>query len=112
MNEAAMDPREARPSSFAFERSDRVLILAHLGVAYLALFIGAAAGLLQGLQRTGFIKLPTPLGYYQLLTAHGVALALIFTTLFIVGFLFSGTAKTLTGDCILWIGSGPGSALS
>lgn len=84
-------------TTFKFDPKDRNLILAHLGFAFFALFIGAVAGLLQGLQRTGFITLPTPIGYYQLLTAHGVALALIFTTFFIIGYLYSGMAKTLGG---------------
>ncbi|MCZ8521013.1 b(o/a)3-type cytochrome-c oxidase subunit 1 [Paenibacillus mucilaginosus] len=82
---------------FLFDRKDRSLILAHLGIAFLALFIGAIAGLLQGLQRTGFLTLPPPIGYYQLLTAHGVMMALIFTTFFIIGFLYSGVSRTLGG---------------
>ncbi|MBX6395214.1 MAG: b(o/a)3-type cytochrome-c oxidase subunit 1 [Alicyclobacillaceae bacterium] len=97
MNEANRRLREAGAPEAAFERGDRILILAHLGVAFIALLIGTAAGLFQGLQRTGFIKLPAAIGYYQLLTAHGVSLALIFTTFFIIGFLYSGTVKTLGG---------------
>jgi len=85
-------------SHFHFQIGDKRLIQAHLGFAYFALLVGALAGVLQTLQRTGVINLPSSLGYYQLLTLHGVGLALVFTTLFIVGFLFSGVAKTTGGE--------------
>ncbi|MFC7371344.1 b(o/a)3-type cytochrome-c oxidase subunit 1 [Fictibacillus iocasae] len=64
-------------------------------VSFIALFLGATAGLLQTLVRGGVIELPAGIGYYQLLTAHGVLLALIFTTYFIMGFLYAGISKTL-----------------
>ncbi|UYZ13874.1 b(o/a)3-type cytochrome-c oxidase subunit 1 [Brevibacillus sp. WF146] len=85
-------------SDFRFQRNDQLLIQAHIGFAYLALLLGAVAGVLQTLQRTGVITLPSALGYYQLLTLHGVSLALVFTTFFIIGFLFSGVAKTTGGE--------------
>lgn len=84
--------------SFMFNPKDRRLILSHLGVSFVAIFVGAIAGLLQGLQRTGYIDLPAPIEYYQLLTVHGVMMALIFTTFFIIGFLYSGVARTLGGS--------------
>ncbi|MFY0544621.1 b(o/a)3-type cytochrome-c oxidase subunit 1 [Brevibacillus sp. H7] len=84
-------------SHFVFQRNDKLLIQAHIGFAYFALLIGALAGVLQTLQRTGVITLPSALGYYQLLTLHGVSLALVFTTFFIIGFLYSGMAKTTGG---------------
>ncbi|MGO0061170.1 b(o/a)3-type cytochrome-c oxidase subunit 1 [Brevibacillus fluminis] len=83
---------------FRFHPDDNRLIKAHIGFAYLALLIGALAGLLQTLQRTGMIHLPSPIGYYQLLTLHGVSLALIFTTFFIIGFFLSGMAKSTGGE--------------
>ncbi|MCG0314127.1 MAG: cbb3-type cytochrome c oxidase subunit I, partial [Calditerricola sp.] len=76
---------------------DARLCLAYIGVAFVALFLGALAGLLQVLQRTGMIELPAGIGYYQLLTAHGVLLALVLTTYFIIGFFLAGVAKTLGG---------------
>jgi cytochrome c oxidase subunit 1 len=81
-----------------FHPKDRLLILSHLGFSFAAILIGAIAGLLQGLERTGFITLPSPIGYYQLLTAHGVMMALIFTTFFIIGFFYAGVARTLGGS--------------
>jgi cytochrome c oxidase subunit 1 len=95
---------------FQFNASDRKLILAHLGFSFFALLLGAIAGVLQALQRTGFITLPGDIGYYQLLTIHGVMMVLIFTTFFIFGFLYSGLAKTLGGQLLSsantfgWIG--------
>ncbi|MFC4101973.1 b(o/a)3-type cytochrome-c oxidase subunit 1 [Paenibacillus xanthanilyticus] len=95
---------------FRFSRKDANLILAHFGFSFFALFLGAIAGLLQGLQRNGYIDLPGAIGYYQLLTVHGVMMALIFTTFFIMGFLYSGLARTLDGDLtsgarsFAWIG--------
>jgi cytochrome c oxidase subunit 1 len=44
--------------------------------------------------------LPANIGYYELLTAHGVLMALIFTTYFIVGFLYSGVSQTLGGNLL------------
>ena len=45
---------------------DNTLSMAHLYVAYIALFIGAICGLLQGLSRGGVITLPTWINYYQI----------------------------------------------
>ncbi|EIJ78256.1 cytochrome c oxidase subunit I [Bacillus methanolicus PB1] len=84
-------------TNFRFEKKDSNLILAHIGFSFFAVFLGALAGLLQVMQRSGWIQLPNWLTYYQLLTAHGVLLALVFTTFFIVGYLYSGVARTLDG---------------
>jgi cytochrome c oxidase subunit I len=84
-------------TDFRFEKKDSNLILAHIGFSFIAIFLGALAGLLQVMQRSGWIQLPNWLTYYQLLTAHGVLLALVFTTFFIVGYLYSGVARTLDG---------------
>jgi cytochrome c oxidase subunit 1 len=80
-----------------FDQRDSSLILTHVIFAFMALLIGGIAGLLQGLVRGGMIELPAGIGYYQLLTAHGVLMALVFTTFFIIGFLYSAIAKTLGG---------------
>ncbi|MEH7074421.1 b(o/a)3-type cytochrome-c oxidase subunit 1 [Neobacillus drentensis] len=102
--------RDRSSDQMSFHVQDRRLILAHLGFAFIAFLIGVVAGLVQALQRTGFITLPSNIGYYQLLTAHGVSLALIFTTFFIIGYLYSGLAKTLGGkllpsaNMVAWIG--------
>jgi cytochrome c oxidase subunit 1 len=80
-----------------FDQKDRKLVLAHLYVAFSALLLGGIAGIAQGLVRGGLLKLPLSIDYYQLLTAHGVLLALVFTTFFIIGFLHSGLSHSLGG---------------
>ncbi|CAM3454152.1 cbb3-type cytochrome c oxidase subunit I [Hydrogenibacillus schlegelii] len=87
-----------RTAGHVFPAEERRLFLAHFIVAHLAFFLGIIAGLLQGLSRTGFLVLPSTIGYYQLLTLHGVALAYVFTTFTIAGFLLLGTAKTTGGS--------------
>lgn len=73
---------------------DGKLAMAHIYVAFIALALGGTAGLLQTLVRSGHFHLPAGIGYYQLLTVHGVLLGLVLTTFFIVGFLFAGLSKT------------------
>jgi cytochrome c oxidase subunit 1 len=95
-----------------FDKRDATLILWHILFAFISLLIGGVCGLLQGLVRGGVIELPMGIGYYQVLTAHGVLMALIFTTFFIIGFLYSAVAKTLGGELLErartlgWIGFG------
>ncbi len=94
---------------FSFEKADGRLILTYIVVSILALFIGAIAGVLQALVRGGYLVVQ-PQVYYLLLTLHGVTLALIYTTLFIFGFLYSGVIKTTGGRMsdrnrsIAWLG--------
>ena len=91
------------------DKRDSKLALAHIYVAFIALFIGGLCGLLQTLVRSGTFTLPWGIGYYQILTVHGVLLGLILTTYFIFGFQIAGvsrTAGTLTAKQRLlgWIG--------
>lgn len=81
-------------SMTVIDRLDGKLIMSHIWVAFTALFLGAVAGLLQSLVRSGTVILPAGIGYYQLLTAHGVLLALVFTTFFIIGFLYASLSRT------------------
>ncbi|WP_425456180.1 b(o/a)3-type cytochrome-c oxidase subunit 1 [Bacillus yapensis] len=68
--------------------------MAHLYVAFIALLVGGLAGLLQVLVRSGKFQLPAGIGYYQILTVHGVVLGLVLTTFFIMGFQLSVVSKT------------------
>ncbi|WP_277585386.1 b(o/a)3-type cytochrome-c oxidase subunit 1 [Psychrobacillus antarcticus] len=91
------------------DRRDSKLALAHIYVAFIALFIGGLCGLLQVLVRSGKFTLPWGIGYYQILTIHGVLLGLILTTYFILGFqiaAMSRTSGTFTNKqrLIGWIG--------
>jgi cytochrome c oxidase subunit I len=78
----------------AIDKRDAKLTLAHVYVAFIALLIGGLAGLLQTLVRSGRLELPAGIGYYQILTVHGVLLGLVLTTFFIIGFLFASISKT------------------
>ena len=74
---------------------DSKLALWNIGVAYIAFLIGTLCGLLQVFIRNDALELPSWLDYYQILTAHGVLLALIFTTFFIFSFFITGMSKSL-----------------
>ncbi|MFJ7636961.1 b(o/a)3-type cytochrome-c oxidase subunit 1 [Peribacillus sp. NPDC097225] len=80
---------------------DAKLSMAHFYVAIIALGLGGFAGLLQTLVRSGKVELPAGITYYQLLTVHGVLLALILTTFFILGFHLSAISKTI-GPLTKW----------
>ncbi len=73
---------------------DAKLAMAHMYVAFAALFIGATCGLLQTLERSGKFTIPGGFNYYQILTVHGVMLGLVLTTFFILGFMLAAQSKT------------------
>lgn len=88
---------------------DARLTMAHMFVAFSALLIGATAGLLQTLVRSGKVTLPAGIDYYQILTLHGVILGLVLTTFFIIGFVIATQSKTagaysLNERKLAWIG--------
>ncbi len=88
---------------------DGKLSMAHFIVAFVSVGLAGLFGLIQTLVRSELITLPSFINYYQLLTAHGVLMALIFTTFFIFGFLHAGMSRT-TGELtrgnrrLAWIG--------
>ncbi len=103
--QASVAKKEAAPSSIkqnkpgSFIRvdgKDAKLAMAHMYVAFISLLLGGLAGLLQVLVRSGEFTLPAgiKIGYYQVLTVHGILLALILTTFFIMGFQLSAISRT------------------
>ncbi|MGR3764777.1 b(o/a)3-type cytochrome-c oxidase subunit 1 [Rossellomorea sp. NS-SX7] len=91
------------------DRRDGKLAMAHIYVGFIALALGGLAGLLQVLVRSGSFTLPAGIGYYQVLTVHGVLLGLVLTTFFILGFqhaAISRTSGTYSGTSRLlgWLG--------
>lgn len=76
---------------------DARLTLTYFFVSFIALLIGGFLGLFQGIERAGLIQLPAWFDYYQVLTAHGILLILVFTTTFLIGYLYSGVSHTLGG---------------
>lgn len=76
------------------DRRDAKLVMAHMYVVFTCLLIGGLAGLLQVLVRSGKVTLPAGINYYQVLTVHGVILALVVTTFFIMGFMQASVSFT------------------
>jgi cytochrome c oxidase subunit 1 len=90
---------------------DAKVSLSYLSVAFVSLFFGSILGLLQGLQRSGLMELPSWLNYYQVLTAHGILLILVFTGTFTIGYIYAGLSHTFGGLLpivrkLAWIGLG------
>ena len=87
--------------------SGNLLVLTHTYTATLMLGFGALFGVLQGFARASLITLPPWLDYYRMLTAHGVLMALVFTTFFIVGLMTYATYDAIPrvrSVCLGWIG--------
>lgn len=89
-------------------RADR-LPLANFAVAIAAFAIASAMAMMQALSRAS-LDLPfrSPKMYYLSVTAHGVLMALVFTTFFIMGFGYVVLTRTLTRPIatprLAWIG--------
>ncbi|GAB3060338.1 cbb3-type cytochrome c oxidase subunit I [Virgibacillus ainsalahensis] len=89
--------KEKTNKKLGVNQEDARLNLTYFSIAFIVLFIGGTLGLLQGLNRAGLLELPAWMNYYQVLTAHGVLLVLVFTTLFMTGYFYSGVSHTLGG---------------
>jgi len=76
--------------------SENRVVIAHVYTATAAICLGAIFGLLQGFSRAGAIEMPAWFDYYRMLTAHGVLMALVFTTFFITGLSLFVTYRTVT----------------
>ena len=74
---------------------ERRVILAHIWVALGAMFIGTSFGLMQVYTRAGATGAQAFIDYYRLLTAHGVLLAIVFTTFFISALATYATFSTI-----------------
>src|SRR5690625_7731387 len=79
---------------------DARIVMSFMYVAFTALFVGASAGLIQTLERSGKFKLPAGSSYYQILTVNGVVLGLVLTTIFILGVMLASISN-ITGGCTL-----------
>ena len=76
-------------------RVENRLVLSHVYVATGALCVGAIFGLMQGMSRARWVSAPQWFDYYRMLTAHGVLMALVFTTFFITGLTTFMTYRTI-----------------
>ena len=83
------------------------LAATHIGVAIAAFGVASALGLLQALSVANIqFPLRSESLYYLSVTAHGVLMALVFTTFFIMGLGYAFAQETLgriTGRAIAWI---------
>jgi cytochrome c oxidase subunit 1 len=84
------------------------LVMAHVWVAIAAFAVGSMMAVMQALSRAG-VELPfrTAELYYLSVTAHGVLLALVFTTFFImaIGYLVADSALgRIRGTVYAWTG--------
>ena len=61
------------------------LVIAHIYAATAAICLGAVFGVLQGYSRALAFNAPAWFDYYRMLSAHGVLMAIVFTTFFITG---------------------------
>lgn len=76
---------------------DSRLTLTYFSIAFVTILIGGLLGLLQGLNRAGLLELPTNFNYYQVLTAHGILLVLVFSVLFVIAYFYSVLSHTMDG---------------
>lgn len=83
--------------SFGLQLEDARLSKTYFIVSFTALLFGGLLGLLQGLNRAGWLTLPSWLNYYQVLTAHGLFLVVVFTAFFTIGYFYAGLSHTLGG---------------
>jgi cytochrome c oxidase subunit 1 len=86
------------PSDRGSSARENDLVLWHIYTATAALTLGALFGLLQGFSRANFIVMPAYFDYYRMLTAHGVLMALVFTTFFITGLFTFATYRQIARE--------------
>ncbi len=77
-----------------FPEEARVVRASLLG-SFLALTLGAIFGIIQTLHRTDVARIIPSTDYYTVLTAHGVFLAISFTTFFLVGLFTWAVTRSL-----------------
>lgn len=87
--------KDKATSALGVQPEDAKLSKSYLLVSFTTLLLGGLLGLLQGLNRAGLLELPSWLNYYQVLTAHGILLILVFTTFFTIGYFYAVHSHTL-----------------
>src|SRR5579859_7713809 len=85
-------------------RNENRLVLTYVYVATAALCVGAIFGLMQGMSRARWLSAPPWFDYYRMLTAHGVLMALVFTTFFICGLATFFTYRAIPRERSLALG--------
>jgi cytochrome c oxidase subunit I len=90
------------------DKRERTLALVFVMLSFVALAVGGLPGIFQALEHAGYNFYPQiqaiGLGtYYQNLTLHGVLAALVWTTLFISGFLLITLTGALKRSSYVWL---------
>ncbi|QHS24028.1 cytochrome C [Virgibacillus sp. MSP4-1] len=89
--------REKSKKVLGVTPQDAKLSLTYFSVAFISLLIGGILGLVQGLERAGLLELPAWLNYYQVLSAHGILLLLVFSTTFTIGYQYANLSHSFGG---------------
>lgn len=76
---------------------DAKIALTYFIISFTTLLIGGILGLIQGLERAGLYQLPAAFNYYQVLSAHGLLLILIFSATFTIGYQLSNLSHSFNG---------------
>ena len=71
------------------------VVKAALTSSFIALFLGAVFGIIQGLHRTEVFRFLDSQFYYTVLTAHGVLMVVSFTIFFLVGIFTWAVVRSL-----------------
>ncbi|WNF36256.1 cbb3-type cytochrome c oxidase subunit I [Bacillaceae bacterium IKA-2] len=103
--------KEKANKALGISPEDALISKSYLIVSFTALLLGGLLGLLQGLNRAGLLELPSWFNYYQVLTAHGILLILVFTAFFTIGYFYAVLSHCLGGLLpkvrkMAWIGFG------
>ncbi len=78
------------------DNTERNLALSHMSVAFIAFLLACIMGVYQVLERSGlFSSLDSPSVYFASVSTHGVLMAYVLTTFFIMGFGYYTASTTL-----------------
>lgn len=93
------------------DNSTNTLVLSHLWVAFAAFIVACFMGLYQVLERSGiFPVLESPTVYFASVSTHGVLMAYVLTTFFIMGFGYHTAINSLNqplrNKTLAWTGFG------
>ncbi|QGH35474.1 cytochrome C [Gracilibacillus salitolerans] len=101
--------RENVISNLGVNPQDAKISLTYFTISFATLLIGGLLGLIQGLERAGLYSLPAGFNYYQVLSAHGLLLLVVFTATFTIGYQLANLSHSFNGLLpkvrkMIWIG--------
>ncbi|WP_010677984.1 cbb3-type cytochrome c oxidase subunit I [Bacillus timonensis] len=97
LNNSDLTLKEKTNKVLGVNPQDAKISKSYLSVAFIALLLGGLFGLFQGLNRAGLLELPSWLNYYQVLTAHGLLLVVVFSAFITIGYFYAGLSHDLGG---------------